>query len=143
MSIDDEFGLESGDEDGLLALEAAVTRPEPIAGSKRQRSHSASEPAIKKPRVEESDQTKKRANELLRSHFGFTEFQHLQEKAIVRLIQGQSALIIFPTGGGKSLCYQLPALAIEGVTLIVSPLLALMKVGRHDLSIRHAYAQHL
>src|SRR5918994_1664734 len=65
--------------------------------------------------------------ELLRTRFGFTEFRPGQLPVIEALLAGRAALAIFPTGGGKSLCYQLPALALEGVTLVVSPLIALMK----------------
>lgn len=64
---------------------------------------------------------------LLATHFGFDSFQPGQEKVITALLEGRSALAVFPTGGGKSLCYQLPALEIEGLTLVVSPLIALMK----------------
>jgi len=64
---------------------------------------------------------------LLQKHFGFDSFKPGQEKVIRALLGGRSALAVFPTGGGKSLCYQLPALQIEGLTVVVSPLIALMK----------------
>ncbi|HYK89592.1 MAG TPA: ATP-dependent DNA helicase RecQ [Acidobacteriota bacterium] len=64
---------------------------------------------------------------LLAKHFGFSEFRPGQERVIDALLNRSAALAVFPTGGGKSLCYQLPALAFEGVTLVVSPLIALMK----------------
>ncbi|HVT13696.1 MAG TPA: RecQ family ATP-dependent DNA helicase [Fimbriimonadaceae bacterium] len=64
---------------------------------------------------------------LLATHFGFDSFRPGQEQIIRALLNGRSALAVFPTGGGKSLCYQLPALEIEGLTLVVSPLIALMK----------------
>ncbi|MEI8293172.1 MAG: ATP-dependent DNA helicase RecQ [bacterium] len=64
--------------------------------------------------------------ELLR-HFGHTGFREGQMQVVETLLAGRSALAVFPTGGGKSLCYQLPALLMEGVTLVVSPLIALMK----------------
>jgi ATP-dependent DNA helicase RecQ len=67
------------------------------------------------------------AQELLQKHFGFDQFRPGQDRVIQSLLQGRSALAVFPTGAGKSLCYQLPALAFEGVTLVVSPLIALMK----------------
>lgn len=67
------------------------------------------------------------AQQLLKQHFGFDEFRPGQESVIQSLLQGHSALAVFPTGAGKSLCYQLPALAFDGVTLVVSPLIALMK----------------
>ena len=63
----------------------------------------------------------------LRAHFGFAEFRPLQREAIEHLLGGGDALVLMPTGGGKSLCYQLPALIDDGLTLIVSPLIALMQ----------------
>jgi ATP-dependent DNA helicase RecQ len=65
--------------------------------------------------------------ELLHTTFGFSEFREGQREVIDALLDGESALAVFPTGGGKSLCYQLPALALDGLTLVVSPLIALMK----------------
>lgn len=59
--------------------------------------------------------------------FGFTQFKGQQEQAIESLLAGKDTFVIMPTGGGKSLCYQLPALVSEGVAIIVSPLIALMK----------------
>jgi ATP-dependent DNA helicase RecQ len=64
---------------------------------------------------------------LLQTHFGFEDFRQGQEEAVNALATHNAALAVFPTGGGKSLCYQLPALAFDGVTLVVSPLIALMK----------------
>jgi ATP-dependent DNA helicase RecQ len=63
----------------------------------------------------------------LKQYFGFDQFRGGQEQTIRQLMQGQSSLAIFPTGSGKSLCYQLTALHLPNVTLVVSPLLALMK----------------
>jgi ATP-dependent DNA helicase RecQ len=63
----------------------------------------------------------------LREHFGFEKFIGTQEKAIESLMAGHDTFVIMPTGGGKSLCYQLPALVSDGVAIIVSPLIALMK----------------
>jgi ATP-dependent DNA helicase RecQ len=63
----------------------------------------------------------------LQHFFGFNTFRPGQGKVIDHVLAGRSALAIFPTGGGKSLCYQLPALHLEGLTLVVSPLIALMK----------------
>ena len=63
----------------------------------------------------------------LREHFGHDAFRDGQEPVIRALLEGRSALAVFPTGGGKSLCYQLPALMLDGITLVVSPLIALMK----------------
>src|SRR3954467_14896950 len=67
------------------------------------------------------------AAELLQRHFGFAEFRPGQQEVLDALWMRKAALAVFPTGGGKSLCYQLPALALDGVTLVVSPLIALMK----------------
>ncbi len=64
---------------------------------------------------------------LLKNTFGLTSFRPGQQQVIETLLSGQSALAVFPTGGGKSLCYQLPALMLDGLTLVVSPLIALMK----------------
>ncbi|HEX4876258.1 MAG TPA: RecQ family ATP-dependent DNA helicase, partial [Chitinophagaceae bacterium] len=63
----------------------------------------------------------------LQEHFGFDKFKGTQEKAIESLLAGHDTFVIMPTGGGKSLCYQLPAIVSEGVAIIVSPLIALMK----------------
>ncbi len=64
---------------------------------------------------------------LLHQRFGFDEFRPAQKQVIDRVMAGHSALAVMPTGSGKSLCYQLPALALPGLTLVVSPLIALMK----------------
>ncbi|MEZ0274905.1 MAG: RecQ family ATP-dependent DNA helicase, partial [Roseimicrobium sp.] len=67
------------------------------------------------------------AREALRKHFGFRAFLDGQESVIAAILGGQDVMIIMPTGGGKSLCYQLPAMVMNGVTVVVSPLIALMK----------------
>ena len=67
------------------------------------------------------------AYRLLETHFGFREFLEGQEVAIQAILDGEDALVVMPTGGGKSLCYQLPALVLQGITVVVSPLIALMK----------------
>src|SRR5262249_17474510 len=64
---------------------------------------------------------------LLGSCFGLTAFRPGQREVIDALLSQGAALAVFPTGGGKSLCYQLPALLFEGVTVVISPLIALMK----------------
>jgi ATP-dependent DNA helicase RecQ len=64
---------------------------------------------------------------VLEESFGFTTFRQGQEPVIERLLAGRSTLAIFPTGAGKSLCYQLPALMLDGITVVISPLIALMK----------------
>ncbi len=65
--------------------------------------------------------------EALREYFGFNQFKGDQEAIIETVMEGKDCLVIMPTGGGKSLCYQLPALMMEGTAIIISPLIALMK----------------
>lgn len=67
------------------------------------------------------------AREALRKYFGFREFLDGQEQVMANILGGRDTLVIMPTGGGKSLCYQLPAMVMDGVTVVVSPLIALMK----------------
>lgn len=81
-------------------------------------SHSLQETQVQLPQ---------RAAEKLREVFGFDQVRPGQAEVISCLLEDRSAVAIFPTGGGKSLCYQLPALLLDGVTLVVSPLIALMK----------------
>ena len=63
----------------------------------------------------------------LKKYFGFSQFKGLQEKVIRSLLNKENTFVIMPTGGGKSLCYQLPALILDGTAIVVSPLIALMK----------------
>jgi len=70
---------------------------------------------------------KQELEELLKIHYGFNSFRPGQERVIDNILAGISTVVIMPTGGGKSLCYQLPALVLPGVTLVISPLIALMK----------------
>ena len=68
-----------------------------------------------------------RIKALLSEKYGYTQFRNGQEEIIQKVLQKQNVLGIMPTGGGKSICYQLPALVLEGLTLVISPLISLMK----------------
>lgn len=70
---------------------------------------------------------KQQVQELLKLHYGFDKFRPGQEKAIDAILAGKNTIVIMPTGGGKSLIYQLPALVLKGATIVVSPLISLMK----------------
>ena len=79
----------------------------------------------------------------LEQYFGHRTFREGQQSVIESLLAGRSALAIFPTGGGKSLCYQLPALLLDGLTLVISPLIALMKDQVETLQSRGIAAARL
>ena len=128
----DDFG-DIDDEDFLLA--------ETSNQSLKRSFDSDDRPSSKRTRTTDNGSASTSlARKILNDTWGFPEFKHKQEQAITRLINGGSAVVVFPTGGGKSLVYQIPALAFDdhdelcngtrggGVTLVVSPLIALMKV---------------
>ena len=82
------------------------------------------------------------ALEVLRSVFGYSAFRGQQADIIAHVIRGGDALVLMPTGGGKSLCYQVPALVRDGITVVVSPLIALMRdqvTALRELGVRAAY----
>ncbi len=67
------------------------------------------------------------ALDILSNRFGYQSFRFQQQEIIETLISGQDALVLMPTGGGKSVCYQIPAIARKGVGIVISPLIALMQ----------------
>ncbi|MDR7077077.1 ATP-dependent DNA helicase RecQ [Neobacillus niacini] len=68
-----------------------------------------------------------KAQQLLESHFGYSSFRNGQELAIQSVLAGENTICVMPTGGGKSICYQIPALVLPGTTIVISPLISLMK----------------
>src|SRR6476660_4921013 len=67
------------------------------------------------------------ARATLRARFGFPDFRPGQERAVESVLAGRDTLVVLPTGGGKSVCYQVPALMLPGLTVVLSPLISLMK----------------
>ncbi|HLR25141.1 MAG TPA: DEAD/DEAH box helicase, partial [Fodinibius sp.] len=67
------------------------------------------------------------AREALQEYWGYPSFREGQDEAIASVLQRRNTMVLFPTGGGKSLCYQVPAMVFEGLTVVISPLIALMQ----------------
>ena len=134
---DDEFG-DIEDKDLMLAESISLT----AMNTKRTTPCEFEEDTSnKRTRVDDDANSVELAKQILQATWGFPNFRLKQQQAITRLITGRSAVVVFPTGGGKSLVYQVPALAFNdfdklcgrqaggGITLVVSPLIALMKVN--------------
>ena len=77
--------------------------------------------------MDKIEQQQEKLKELLQIHYGFADFRFGQKQAITNILKKKDSLVIMPTGGGKSLIYQLPSLVIDGITLVVSPLIACLR----------------
>ena len=81
--------------------------------------------------------------DILRRYFGYTSFRLGQEEIVDALLTGRDALCVMPTGAGKSVCYQVPALLLPGITLVISPLISLMKDQVESLTQAGVHAAYL
>ena len=124
-------GQPGGDDvPGLGLMERAYRRPETLEGSEPPgRSSHSTESSSGEPagRPGAADGPLNAARGALQNVFGFDGFRPGQEAVIEALLHGRHALTVMPTGSGKSLCFQIPALVMDGLTVVVSPLIALMQ----------------
>jgi len=100
-------------------------RPRRKTSRKRRSRGGGNRPKLQAPKLPAA--VRARAKEVLLSAFGFDDFRGKQREAIEAVLAGRDVLLTMPTGSGKSLCYQLPALVLDGLTVVISPLIALMK----------------
>jgi hypothetical protein len=107
MEQDDDFGLSSGDEPDLAALWNEIDfTPVPTKRKHSMQCDNAG-PSVKRPAIDQNYSTKSPlAVKVLNEQFGLEQFRLKQEAVIARILEGGSAVVVFPTGGGKSLCYQ-------------------------------------